>query len=42
MLPRCRHPCRAVRRGDRVIRAVVLLVVLALVIKVARDLALGR
>ena len=32
----------AVRRGDRVIRAVVLLVVLALVIKVARDLALGR
>ena len=32
----------AVRRGDRVIRAVVLVVVLALVVKVARDLLLAR
>jgi uncharacterized membrane protein YfcA len=32
----------AVRRGDRVIRAVVLVVVLALVVKVARDLLVAR
>jgi uncharacterized protein len=31
----------AVRRGDRFIRAVVLVVVLALVVKIARDIAVG-
>jgi uncharacterized membrane protein YfcA len=32
----------AMRRGDRLIRGVVLVVVLALVVKLARDLALER